>query len=142
MCPANQEEPILPLRLTHRLYLGEDDDAAGFAYLPTYFHWMSVGDQELFAQLGHPMWALLDSGSMAPVVRAECDYVGFARTGDRVTHEIQLSLGSGSSSRTSHVFSIEGRGRIAEGVVVRCWVSRASLQKIAVPEWLRAAGNR
>lgn len=119
------------------VYFG-DDDASGLIYFPSYFQYMSEGDQEVLAELGFPVHEQVAARVTAPVVHAECDYRAPARAGDLLTHRIVLSLGACTSTVTEHEFR-NGEAIVATGRIVRAWVDLDRMQPIEIPAAFRAA---
>ena len=119
------------------VYFG-DDDSSGLIYFPSYFQYMSEGDQELFAAAGFSVPAQIEAGITAPAVHAECDCLAPARAGDVLTHRITMTTGLRSSISSEHEFR-NGDIIVARGRVVRAFVEMPSLNTVAVPAGLRAA---
>lgn len=106
---------------TRTVYFG-DDDSSGLIYFPTYFQYMSEGDQELFAAIGYPVQEQIASRITAPTVRVECEYSAPARAGDVLTQTILASAGRRSSVTTEHEFR-NGSALYAHGRIVRAFVN-------------------
>lgn len=64
-----------------------DTDAAGVIYNATAFHWHERRFTEWLADAGMPLQDILEQGRGLPVRRADADFVGVARLGDRLAVE-------------------------------------------------------
>jgi YbgC/YbaW family acyl-CoA thioester hydrolase len=128
---------VYEFSVERQLYVGEQDDVSGYIYLPGYFHFMSMGDQDMLAALGHPMWAQIDEGLSVPVVHTACDYKRPLRVGTRFVDRMNLHLGQKSSFRVTHVFEGTTGEIYATGVVVRCWVDMKTFSRAQMPDWFR-----
>jgi acyl-CoA thioesterase FadM len=130
--------PVYEFRVERQLYVGELDDVSGYIYLPGYFHFMSMGDQDMLAALGRPMWTQIDEGLSVPVVHAACDYKRPLRVGTKFVDRMSLHLGQKSSFRVSHEFQGEAGETYASGIVIRCWVAMKTFSRAPMPRWFRA----
>ena len=119
------------------LYVGELDDVSGNIYLPGYFHFMSMGEQDMLIALGHPMSTQLEDGLSVPVVHAECDYKRPLRVGSQFVDRMSLHLGRKSSFCVKHSFQTPSGEVYAEGHVIRSWVDMKSFSGAAMPTWFR-----
>jgi acyl-CoA thioesterase FadM len=122
---------------TRPVYVG-DDDSSGIIYFPSYFHYMSEGDQLLFAELGMPVYEQLAGGVGMPTVHVECDYLAPARAGDVLTHAVRVVAGPRSSVITEHEFS-KGDVLLARGRIVRAYTDMAQMAAVPLPQLVRAA---
>lgn len=125
--------------IKRRLYVGEQDDMSGNVYLPGYFHFMSLGHQDLFIELGHPMHDQINEGVVAAVRHATCDYLAPLRVGVEFEDRISVYIGENTSMLFRHQFvGTEDQRVYANGTAVRCWVDLNGFKKGQMPEWLKA----
>jgi acyl-CoA thioester hydrolase len=68
-----------------------DTDAAGVIYHAAAFHWHERQFTEWLAGAGVPLEQILASGRGLPVRRADADYVGAARLGDRIAVRLRFT---------------------------------------------------
>jgi len=129
--------PVVTRETKRQIFVGEHDDATGVIYFPTYFHFASVGDQELFGQLGHPLSDFSRDGIAAAIVFAACDYLTFALVGDTLVHTVSLHLGRSTSTSTIHHFRHTSGEAVAKVRLVRCWIDLETRSKVQFPKWLR-----
>ena len=61
-----------------------DTDAAGVIYHATAFHWHERRFTEWLAEAGMPLQDILAEGRGLPVRRADADFLGVVRLGDRL----------------------------------------------------------
>jgi YbgC/YbaW family acyl-CoA thioester hydrolase len=122
-----------------RRVLVGDDDGSGLIYFPSYYHYMSEGDQELFELLGMPVTEQFRQGIASPVAHSRCDYVAPARAGDLLRHDIALFRGAHSSMTVRHTFAREDGTLVARGEVVRVWVELATMTVRPIPAWIPMA---
>ncbi|MDT7615318.1 MAG: 4-hydroxybenzoyl-CoA thioesterase [Pseudonocardiales bacterium] len=122
---------------TRMVYFG-DDDSSGLIYFPSYFQYMSEGDQEVFAAIGYAVPDQVASGITAPTVHVECDYFAPARAGDVLTQRVVVTAGEKSSVTCEHEFH-NGDVRVARGRIVRAFVDLDSMRTVDVPDGFRAA---
>jgi len=135
-------KPVARLSRTFKLYGGEWDDWSGYMYMPAPFHFMSIGDQELFERLGEPLWKHMEVGFSIPIVHAQCDFVSPAKVG-AVLHQLaDLCLGKTSSFTVHHEFRHEDGRVVARGRTVRVWASMREMKPLALPDWLRTLQAR
>lgn len=130
--------PVATITRTCKLYAGEGDDWSGYMYMPTPFHFMSIGDQELFEHLGQPLWKLMKEGFSVPIIHAECDFMSPVVVGDVLSQRIDLRLGQGTSMVMLHEFSNENGEFVNRGKTVRVWAAIKEMEPVPLPEWLRA----
>lgn len=130
-------DPVVATHVrTRTVYVGEDD-LSGLIYFPSYYLYMSEGDQELFQRLGHAVWDHIPEGQAGPAVHTECQYLRPVHAGDRLTQTVQLMLGRRSSLTTVHEFADAAGALVARGRLVRAWVDLATMRSIPLPDWLR-----
>jgi acyl-CoA thioesterase FadM len=132
---------VLASHQRQRTVLVGEDDVSGLIYFPTYYHYMSEGDQELFSKLGHPVWEQLRSGIAAPAVHTEVDYLAPARAGDELVHRITMYAGRRTSTCTVHEFIRADGAMAARGLIVRAWVEMDGMTATPIPDWLSAVSD-
>lgn len=128
------DEPLFSIITMRDVLIGEHDDSSGVIYFPAYFHFASMGDQELFKKLGRPLRTNEDIA--AAVVSASCSYKRLVRSGDSLAHSVSLYLGRSSSMTTKHLFVLGSEEVAASVEIVRCWIDLRRGAKTAMPEWL------
>jgi acyl-CoA thioesterase FadM len=136
-----QDKPVASLTRVIKLYAGEWDDWSGYMYMPAPFHFMSIGDQELFEHLGQPLTKHMELGYSIPIIHAECDYVSPAKVGAILSQRSDLYLGNRTSFHVRHEFTHEDGRVIARGRTVRVWASMREMTPMPLPSWLRALGG-
>jgi len=131
-------KPVATFTRVFKLYGGEWDDWSGYMYMPAPFHFMSIGDQELFEQLGQPLWKHMELGFSVPIVHAECDFVSPAKVGAVLSQRADLHLGQKTSFFVKHEFTHESGKVVVRGRTVRVWASMRDMSPLPLPSWLRS----
>lgn len=136
------EPPVATITRSCKIYAGECDDWSGYIYMPAPFHLMSIGDQELFEQLGQPLWKLMEQGYSIPIVHAECDFLSPAKVGAVLTQRGSLHLGRNTSFVVEHEFKDESGKAVLRGKTIRVWASMPDMTALPLPAWLRDLQRR
>lgn len=121
-----------------RTVLFGDDDSSGLVYFPSYFQYMSEGDQEVFAAIGYPAHEQVAARITSPTVHVECDYLAPARAGDVLSQHVVMTAGGRASVTSEHEFRC-GDVVVARGRIVRAFVDLDAMTTVEVPVAFRAA---
>jgi 4-hydroxybenzoyl-CoA thioesterase/acyl-CoA thioester hydrolase len=125
--------------LRRTVHLG-DDDSSGLIFFATYFRYMSEGEQDYLAALGHPVAAHVRDGVTCPAVGSSCEFVSPVYGGDVLDQTIRLVAGRRSSFRSEHEFRA-GERVVARGRIDRVWTELATMTSQPLPDWIRAAAE-
>lgn len=113
-------------------------DAAGVLFFAEQLALVHDVEEELFADVGFPVGAVLRAGRVAfPVVHCETDFFGPLIVDDVVTVTLSIARLGETSFAVRHTLAKDGRV-VGRGRIVHACIDRATRQKSALPEALRA----
>lgn len=127
----------MPHHSQRTVYLG-DDDSSGLIFFGVYFRYMSEGEQDYLAALGHPVAEHVRAGTSCPAVGSSCEFVSPAYGGDVLDHTIRLVAGRRTSFHSEHEFRVGDR-LVASGRINRVWTELSTMTAQPLPDWIRHA---
>lgn len=124
---------VYPLRVRYA-----ECDPQQIVFNANYFAYFDVAMTELWRAALGSYAAMLERGVDMVVAEASARFLGAARFDDELELEVSITRLGRTASTTRHRV-LRGAEVLVEGEMRHVFVDPASLEKLAIPDWLREA---